>query len=119
MLSIAVSVTVFFFIGVIVHIHDICSSDGYTFKPCTQFITQRGWTEQDLLVAFLHGNREWKIIYIGVGVVYLQKQQPGFVRAEDEHRPPSSQPIMQSLREAMHLEATSLQMEEMPRFGVL
>ena len=64
--------------GVIVHIHGICNGkqpeSNYTFAPCLEFLSTRGRTEQDLLLAFLHGNADWKVLYLGLQSVYLQRQ---------------------------------------------
>ena len=44
--------------GVIVHVHDIFLPDDY---PEAWMREQRSYTEQWLLAAFLHGNRDWKV----------------------------------------------------------
>lgn len=46
--------------GVIVHVHDIFLPDDY---PEQWMREQRSYTEQWLLAAFLHGNRDWKVLW--------------------------------------------------------
>ena len=62
--------------GVIVHVHDQCGDIQQGVVPCLYYLPQRGWTETELLLAFLYKNPEWKTLLLNSGSWWLQKIHP-------------------------------------------